>query len=83
MARSPIPKNESRKKKDLKTHGEHHDHVLFLFHHYGQIVADLEPAERLVDEQVADLRRGDEPCCCGQEVARAQSAGLQAERAEG
>lgn len=63
-------------------HGKNDHDILLVFHHHGQVIAHLESPERFVDEHVADLRRGDEPRRRGQQIARAQGAGLQPERAQ-
>ncbi|KAK9778733.1 hypothetical protein SCAR479_04356 [Seiridium cardinale] len=41
--------------------GEYDDDLLLALHHDHQVVSDLEPTERLVDQHILDLLRGDEP----------------------
>lgn len=64
------------------THRKHHHDVPLPLHHDREVEPHLEPPERLVDEHVADLRRGDEARVAGEEVAGGEGAGLDAEGAE-
>lgn len=59
--RDSIVKKRETGAKKKHTHGKNDHDILLLFNHHGQIISHLEPPKRFVDEDVADLRRRDEP----------------------
>lgn len=63
-----LRKEITKGKEKVQTHGKHDHGVPFPLDDDAEVEAHLEPAEGLVDEDVADLRRGDEARRRGHEV---------------
>lgn len=78
----PNPLRNQKERGHPKTHRKHNHNLPFPFHHDREVEPHLEPPEGLVDEHVADLRRGDEARGAGEEVRGGEGAGLDAEGAE-
>ncbi len=73
---------QQKKQKFQTTHRKNHHHLTLPLNDSAQIEADLEAAEGLVDEEVADLGGGDEARGGGEEVGGREGRGLDAEGAE-
>ncbi|KAM5378874.1 hypothetical protein ACJZ2D_004176 [Fusarium nematophilum] len=58
---------------------EHNHDVVLALHHHDKVVPHLEPAERLVEQYILDLLRGDEPRRRASEVAPRALARLHAQ----
>lgn len=79
----PLPMLSIRKKtRKSQTHRKHDHNLPFPFYHHGEVIPHLEAPKCLMDEDVADLRGGDEAGGGGEEVRGREGAGLDAEGAE-